>query len=220
MSQELLQEIEGLRANVIKYTRKAFRMLPRLDRPRILDIGCGSGAPTIELAKMSDGEITGIDIDPSSLDELNRKIQEEGLSNRVKAVKLSLFEMDFPDETFDIVWSEGSIPAIGFERGLKEWRRLLKPNGFLVIHDQIRNTSELSRIPSHGYKLVKHFSLPEDAWWTEFYRPLEKRIGDLRKKCENDPEALKLLKKFQNEINMVKENPREFASAFYIIQKL
>ena len=219
MCQELLQEIDGLRANFVKYTRKAFRMLPSLDRPRILDIGCGSGVPTIELAKMSDGEIIGIDIDQSSLDELRRKIEEEGFSNRLKAVKLSLFDMNFPDESFDIIWSEGSIPAIGFERGLKDWHRLLKPNGFLVIHEEVRNTSELSRVPSHGYKLVEYFSLPEDAWWTEFYRPLEKRIDDLRKKCENDPEALKLLKKFQNEIDMVKENPRKFASAFYIIQK-
>ena len=63
MSQELLQEIEELRANFIRYTKKAFRMLPKLDRPRILDIGCGSGAPTIELARLSDGEIIGIDID-------------------------------------------------------------------------------------------------------------------------------------------------------------
>ena len=219
MSQELLQEIEELRAKFIRYTRKAFRMLPKLDRPRILDIGCGSGAPTIELARLSDGEIIGIDIDQSSLDELNRKIEEEGFSSRVKAVKLSLFDIDFPDGSFDIIWSEGSITVIGFERGLKSWRRLLKPNGFLVIHEEVRNTSELSRIPSHGYKLVEYFSLPEDAWWTEFYRPLEKRIGDLHKRCENDPEALKLLKKFQNEIDMVKENPRKFTSAFYIIQK-
>jgi len=220
MSQELLQEVEELRANFITYTRKAFRMLPKLDRPRILDIGCGSGAPTIELARLSDGEIIGIDIDQSSLDELNRKVEEEGFPNRVKAEKLSLFDIDFPDESFDIIWSEGSITVIGFERGLKSWHRLLRPNGFMVIHDEVRNMSDrLSRIPSLGYRLVGYFSLPEHAWWTEFYRPLEKRLDDLRKKCGNDPEALKSLKKFQNEIDMVKSNPQMFASAFCIIQK-
>jgi len=220
MSQELLEEVEELRANFIRYTRKAFRMLPKLDRPRILDIGCGSGAPTIELARLSDGEIIGIDIDQSSLDELNRKVEEEGFPNRVKAEKLSLFEIDFPDESFDIIWSEGSITVIGFERGLKSWHRLLKPKGFLVIHDEVRNMSDRhSRIPSLGYRLVGYFSLPEDAWWTEFYRPLEKGLANLRKKCGNDAEALKSLKKFQNEIDMVKSNPQMFASAFYIIQK-
>ena len=93
----VLEEIELVRAGFLKYTHKAFLRLPRLEKPRILDIGCGSGVPTIELAKLSGGEVTGIDIDQSCIDEFNRKIKEENLSNRVKAIKLSIFEMKFPD---------------------------------------------------------------------------------------------------------------------------
>jgi ubiquinone/menaquinone biosynthesis C-methylase UbiE len=218
-SKDLFQEIDQLRANFIKYTRKAFRMLPRIESPRILDIGCGSGVTTIELAELSNGKVIGIDIDQFSLDLLNRKIMELGLSNKVKAVNLSLFEIDFPDESFNIIWSEGSIGVIGFERGLKEWRRLLKHNGFLVIHDEISISNKLSWITSWGYRLENYFSLPLDVWWEEFYRPLNKRINELRQKYKNDSEA-KLLKKFQNEIDMVKDNPQKFNSAFYIMQKL
>ena len=204
-----------------KYTRKAFQMLPKLERPRILDIGCGSGLPTIELAKLSDGEIIGIDINQSLLDKLNKKIEEEGFSSRVKTVKCSLFEIDFPDESFDIIWAEGSIWIIGFEKGLKEWRRLLKTNGFLVVHDEIKTVSnKLKKITSCGYKLVNYFSLPEDAHWTEYYRPLEIRIKELYTKYKNNSEALKILKKHQNEIDTVKRNPKEHSSAFYIMQKL
>ena len=196
-------------------------MLPRLEKPRILDIGCGSGVPTIELAKLSNGEIIAIDINQSLLDKLNRKIEEEGFSNRVKTMKCSLFEIDFPDESFDIIWAEGSISIIGFEKGLKEWNRLLRTNGFLVVHDEIRNMSDkLEKIHSCGYKLVNYFSLPEDAWWTEYYRPLEIRIKELRKKYNNDPEAPKMLEKYQNEIDMVKNNPKDYGSAFYVMQKL
>ena len=65
-----------LRQRLLKYTRKAFFLLPDLDRPRILDIGCGSGVPTIELARLTDGEIIGLDIDASLLDKLDQKIQE------------------------------------------------------------------------------------------------------------------------------------------------
>ena len=86
MSKELLKEIDQLRANFLKYTRKAYRMLPRLEKPQILDIGCGSGLPTIELAKLSGGEIIGIDIDQSSLDELNLKIKEKGLQDVILVV--------------------------------------------------------------------------------------------------------------------------------------
>ena len=223
MSKDLLFEIDQdhFRENFNKYTRKAFQLLPELEKPRILDIGCGSGVATIELAKLSVGEIIGIDIDQSLLDKLNRKIEEKGFSNRMKTLKCSLFEMVFPDENFDIIWSEGSIYIIGFEKGLKEWSRLLKTNGFLVVHDEKTNISnKLKKIPSCGYKLINYFSLPEDAWWTEYYNPLEIRIKELRKKYDNDPEALKIFKKYQNEIDMVKKNPKDYGSIFYTMQKL
>ena len=86
----VLEEIEQARAIFLKYTRKAFFKLSRQKKPRILDIGCGSGIPTIELAKLSNGEVTGIDIDQSSLDELKRKISEEALSNRVEGINLDV----------------------------------------------------------------------------------------------------------------------------------
>lgn len=196
-------------------------MLPELEKPRILDIGCGSGVPTIELAKLSNGKIIGIDIDQLLLDQLNRKIEENGFSNRIKTIKCSLFEIDFPDESFDIIWAEGSIHIIGFEKGLREWSRLLKTNGYLVVHDEVKNISDkLKKIPHYGYKLINYFTLPEDAWWIDYYRPLEIRIKKLRIKYKNDPEALKAFKKHQNEIEMVIKNPKDFGSEYYIIQKL
>jgi len=222
MFKDLLSEIDKdhFRGRLNKYTRQAYQMLPRLKKPHILDIGCGSGVPTIELAKLSDGEIIGIDINQSLLDKLDRKIEEEGFSGRVKTRKCSLFEIDFPDESFDIIWAEGSIWVIGFEKALKEWRRLLKPNGFLVVHDEIKTVSnKLVKVPSCGYKLIHHFLLPEDAHWTEYYRPLEIRIKELHMKYKDNSEALGILKKHQNEIDMVKRNPKEHSSAFFIMQK-
>jgi len=223
VSKDLLLEVneDHFRERFNKYTRKAFQMLPELKKPRILDIGCGSGVPTIELAKLSNGEIIGIDVDQSLLEKLKTKIEEEGFSNRVKTMKCSLFEIDLPDESCDIIWAEGSISVIGFEEGLKEWNRLLKTNGFLVVHHEIRNISNrLKKIPRFGYRLVNCFLLPENAWWTEYYSPLEARIKELRMKHNNDPEALKILEKYQDEIDTVKKNPKKYGSAFYIMQKL
>ena len=221
MRMVVLEEVEQVRAGFLKYTREAFLKLPRLENPRILDVGCGSGVPTVELAKLSGGEVTGIDIDQSCIDDFNRKIREEHLSDRVEAFNISLAEMKFPDETFDIVWSEGVVGNIGFETSLKEWRRLLKRDGYLVIHYQVSRVADvLPRIPQLGYSLAGTMPLPEDAWWTEFYKPIEEKMETLLHRYRDNLDALKLLKQYKTEMEMVKKNPRNFSCAFYIMKKL
>jgi len=222
MSRETLLEVEKdlVRERLNKYTRRAFQMLPELDQPRILDIGCGSGVPTMELARLSDGQIIGLDIDPCLLDQLAKKIEEAGLSDRVKTLKCSMFELDFPDESFDLIWAEGSIARVGFERGLKEWRRFLKPKGFLVVHDEITNiTQKLAQVPGCGYELLGHFTLSEDIWWTEYYGPLEKRIREMRIEYADEPQALLELDQEQREIELFKASPRQYSSVFFVMQK-
>ena len=146
---------DRIRKRLLKYTRKAFRMLPQMDKPRILDIGCGCGIPTLELAKLSHGEIVATDIDQPALDRLNRRKEETGLAERVQTVHCSMFDMEFPPRNFDIIWSEGSIYAIGFEKGIREWKRFLKPAGFMVVHDEQGNVEgKLHQIPDCGYELL------------------------------------------------------------------
>src|SRR4030065_309490 len=118
-----------VRARLCKYTKKAFKLLPKLDSPSILDIGGGSGVSTIELAKLCDGRIVALDIDEHALNRLDAKIKKAGLSHRMKTLKRSMVDMDFPAGSFDIIWSEGSIYVVGFEKGLRDWARFLKPNG-------------------------------------------------------------------------------------------
>ena len=208
------------RKKFIKYTRKAFQVLPELDNPRILDIGCGTGAPTMELAQLCSGHILAVDIDQLSLDILAQKIEKAGLQNRVRTVKCSLFELDFPDEAFDIIWAEGSIHIIGFERGLKEWRQFLNPKGFLVVHDESENIAEKrAQILRSGYDLIEHFVLPGDMWWKVYFDPLEKYINEIRKEYSTDPAVLSVCDTEQREIDMVKKNPRQYGSAFFVMQK-
>jgi len=222
MTEETILETDKdlLREGLIEYTRKAFHMLPKLDKPCILDVGCGSGIPTMELARLSNGQIIGLDINQPLLGRLARKIKKAKLSDRVKTVKCSMYDMDFPDESFDIIWAEGSISVIGFTRGLTEWRRFLKPSGFLIVHDDIVNiTKKLEQISSCGYDLLEYFILGEDTWWIEYYAPLEKRINEIRTKHTDDPEVLAALDKDQQEIDTFKKNPRRYGSVFFIMRK-
>jgi ubiquinone/menaquinone biosynthesis C-methylase UbiE len=224
-----------------EYTRRAYEMLPRLREPRILDVGCGSGAPTLELARVSGGRVTGLDVHRPYLDELERRAEKAGLADRITVVEGSMLSMDFPDESFDLVWSEGSIFIIGFDRGLEGWRRLIRPGGFLAVHDvawlrpdppaELRGfwttgypgmrdiPANLAAIPPRGYEVLGHFALPEDAWWIEYYGPLEERLPQLREKYAGDAEAMALLDESQREIEILRKYPGWYGSVFFLLKK-
>ncbi len=224
-----------------RYPRRAFEMLPPMGNPRILDIGCGPGGQTLALSRLSGGEITAIDTHEPYLDRLREKIDAADVGGRVRALNLSMFEMEFDEESFDLIWSEGAIYIIGFERGLREWKRLIRPGGFLVVHDvawirpdppeeivkfwaegypAIRTAEEnIRRIDDGGYRLLGHFTLPEDAWWVEYYEPLEKRVARLREKYRGDADALEILESERVEIDMYKKYKAWYGSVFFVMQR-
>ena len=211
---------DRFRAKLLPYTRKAYGLLPQLDAPDILDVGCGSGVVTLELARLSNGRVIGVDIDKAAVEKLIRKIEAAGLRDRVKAVNRSMQEMGFADGVFDVVWTEGAIHVIGFGEGLRKWRSLIKPDGFFVIHDKIAGMQENERsISACGYTLIDRFIVPKEAWWDDYYRPLENMIEGLRPKYQNDAAALVFLDKEQAEVEDFKNNPAHHGSVFFVMQK-
>ncbi|MGC9325724.1 MAG: SAM-dependent methyltransferase, partial [Desulfomonilia bacterium] len=188
-----------------------------------------------------DGEVTAVDIDLGSLEELQRKADQEGLSDRIRIRLSTLTDLEFPEGYFDIIWSEGSIFVIGFEQGLVQWKPFLKQEGFLVIHEmvwlkpeppeEIRTYWEniypgicdidscLHTIKTSGYRLIGHFHLPEDLWWREYYEPLQMHIYELRQKYAENTAILKMLDKEQHEIDLYRKYRSWYGSAFFVIQK-
>lgn len=224
-----------------EYTQKAFDMIPKLNQPLILDVGCGPGLQTIKLAKLSDGKIIAIDIHQPYLDQLKQSAKMENLSDRIEILNKSMFNMDFPKEYFDLIWAEGSIFIIGFEKGLVEWKKYAKKDSYLAIHEMtwlkddppkeisdywqqvypaittIENNLEI--IKKCNYKLIGHFPLPEDAWWDLYYNPLEKRLNKLKIKYKNNPEALDMIKEEEKEIDIFRKYNEWYGSVFYVMQK-
>ena len=195
-------------------------MLPKMDKPRILDVGCGSGVPTLELARLSHGEVIGIDIDQNALDKLASRIPDSGFSDWVKALNCSFINMDFPDDSFDIIWSEGSIYAIGFEKGLREWKRFLRPGGFMVIHDEQGNVSEkLEQISKCGYELLGYFLLSKETWWIEYFAHLQKLITEAQTTCSNNLKVLEDIQEAQEELDMFTKNPERNSSVFFVMKR-
>jgi ubiquinone/menaquinone biosynthesis C-methylase UbiE len=211
---------DHIRKNLNKYTRKSYKLIPEIKNPNILDIGCGTGVPTIELAQISGGGVTGVDNDSLSLEILQNKINTLELNNQVRFIKDSINTMDFPEKSFDIIWAEGSVFVMGFENSIKEWYRFLKPQGFLVIHDDVKEKNKkLELVKKYGYKLIAELDLSNQIWEEEYFIPLEQLINEFKEKYPDDLELSGELNKDQMEIDQARLNPQRVSSFIVILQK-
>lgn len=202
----------------------------------ILDIGCGVGSSTILLANyFENSEIEAIDLFKHYLDVLNEKIAENNLEDRVFSYCMDMKDPDFANEEFDIVFAESSIEVIGFRKGLKEWKRLLKPEGYMIVSDisWIKKPSaksvkfwkniysevdsienKMAQIRNEGYEFIDYVIVPKEDW-KEFHKKLEKNLDSLR----NDKSAKEFVNVLKKQITFFRENSDEYSYVFYIMKK-
>jgi ubiquinone/menaquinone biosynthesis C-methylase UbiE len=222
-------------------TKKAYLMLDDLpEKPRILDIGCGPGMQTIMLAKLSKGRIDAVDNHQPFLEHLEKKAEEEGVGDKITVVNGDMVALDYEDERFDLIWSEGAIFIIGFEKGIREWRSLLTGKGYLVVSElswlkanppeEVRKffvegypgiktiNENLETIKKAGYRIINHFGLPEKSWWANYYKPIEAKIPSMKLKYKDDKEALAFLAVEELEIAMFRRYSDYYGYVFYVMQ--
>lgn len=160
---------------------------------QIADIGCGTGGQTMVLARHVPGFITGIDLFSDFVDLFNRKAESLKLKDRVKGITGSMDSLPFQEDELDLIWSEGAIYNIGFERGVNEWRKYLKTGGYMAVSEASWFTAErpveiaefwqnaypeidtipnkVAQLQKAGYIPVATFILPENCWTDHFYAP-------------------------------------------------
>lgn len=224
-------------------TVKALSFVSNLpENGKILDIACGPGMQTMDLADNTSADIEAIDTHQPFLEVLEEKITTAGLKHRVHTRNHSMFNLDYEEESFDLIWSEGAIYIIGFEKGIKDWKRFLKPGGHLVVSEVSWLQKEISKEPQafwgknypdidhisknikkiehSGFTPVAHFVLPEEAWWKYYYNPLIKRVEDLRIKHQGDAEWERILEEELEEIELFKNYASEYGYVFYIMKKI
>ena len=213
----------------------------RSGKLRILDIGCGNGAQTIPLARHTRGTILAVDNHQPYLDELQRRAEAEGVSDRVRPCLGDMRDLELNQEAFDIIWSEGALYVMGFREGLAACRRLLAPRGALAATelswlkpdppDACRTffadeypvmadvETNLATIKTCEYDVLGHFALPESAWWNGYYHPLEERLRSIWKKYATDPEKLEVVESVQVEIEWYRECSGYYGYVFYLMQR-
>jgi SAM-dependent methyltransferase len=224
-----------------EYTRRAWECLTGLPRkPHILDIGCGAGMQTLELARLSRGQVTALDNYPPFLDTLAANARATGLEKHIRIINGSMFDLPFAKGAFDVIWSEGAIFIIGFEKGLTEWKSFLKPDGFLVVSEmawitpdrpeEVRaymekvdpamkdDTGIRTVIRQAGYRVLGSFILPEGVWLDSFYKPYQARLDVLKQKYDGDEDTLAVLGECQQEIDIYHKYSRCYSYIYYVMQ--
>jgi ubiquinone/menaquinone biosynthesis C-methylase UbiE len=222
-------------------TRQAFHVIPKLNHPLILDIGCGPGVQTLELAKISGGKIVALDNHQAFLDTLRHSADNAGLADRIIPTNRSMLEMDFDDNTFDIIWSEGALYFMGFQNGLRRCRELLKNPGYLAVTELVYLSPDppaplaqyleseypdikdvpanIEIIQAEEFQLLSHFTLPKSAWLNSYYGPMEQQLARLTKKYQHNDIALKQFNAMSTEIDFYKQYSDYYGYEFFIMQK-
>ncbi len=221
------------------FTRRMLKKLPPLPAsPRVADLGCGSGAAALVLAEELQAPVTAVDLAASFLAELNRKAAERGLGHLIHTVEADMGALDWPAESLDLLWSEGAAYQLTFAGALKTWRPLLPVGGLAVISEltlfveplpeEVRkfwsagyptagsDAENARRAVSAGYNVLGVERLPEDAWWENYYGPLERRVEALRPAAS--PTMLSVIAETESEIDLFRRYGESYGYSFYLLR--
>jgi SAM-dependent methyltransferase len=239
---ELFSNLPRQGPGTAESTRKALELIPPLSPgSRLLDLGCGTGAQTMVLADATPARIVAIDSHAPFIKELSANVTAQGLNDRVEARVADMAHLDLPDQPFDVIWAEGSIYLVGFDRGLQEWRRFLKEGGHIAAtevcwlrpgvpqecrdywaeqYPAVRDVSEnLLAIERAGYRVTGHFPLPPEAWWDYYYVPLQRNLETFSARHAGDAYADEIISATQTEMGMYQKYSDFYGYVFFVMRR-
>lgn len=224
-------------------TNRALDFIGDIDSDsHIADIGCGTGGQTMSLAQRVPGKITGIDLFPRFIELFNANARRFGLNDRVTGCVGSMDNLPFDPGGIDLMWSEGAIYNIGFERGLREWRPYIKNRGYIAVSEVSWFTdkrpaeiedfwmdaypeidtipAKLTQVQTAGYIPVACFILPESCWIDNFYAPQANAQKTFLEKYPNDASAIGFIENQRHEQRLYEKYKEFYGYVFYVGKKL
>ncbi|KZP34148.1 UbiE family methyltransferase [Athelia psychrophila] len=143
MSQETATYTSGHHESVLRShiwrtaANSAAYLLPHLQpHMKILDVGCGPGTITADLAALvPQGHVTGLEYEPGVLDQARAHAAARGLAN-IDFAQGDVNALRYPDGTFDVVHAHQVLQHVGDPvRALREMRRVAKNGGIVAVRE-------------------------------------------------------------------------------------
>jgi len=224
-------------------TVKALSFLDDLKKiDRVADLACGTGGQTMVLAQHIRGKITGVDICADFINVFINNAKKLGLQERVNGIVGSMENLSFPQEEFDLIWSEGAIDNIGFAKGLNYWHGFLKKNGYMAVTCPSWFTDErpaeiekfwgdavnglgtignnISTMQKAGYSFIASFALPEKCWTDNYFIPREAAEKALLKKYIDNKTVEAFIEDDKYEVELYSKYKQYYGYVFYIGKKV
>ena len=215
MNKDYFKIKDECRQGLLTYLKKAFSFIPKEGDYRMLDIGCGTGVPTLFMAEHFSGDTTALDTDKPALDFFRTKLIRSNLKNTISIQEISFFDFMVEKNGFDIILAEGLLNVIGFEKGFAKALEFLKPGGYFIIHDEFKNhQSKVDFIAQQNCTLIDSLYLDDTIWWKCYYEKLANQIDQVA-----TPKMLHYFKRDIAEIEYFKSNADAFRSVYYVVNR-
>lgn len=218
-------------------SRQILNSLPALPpQPRIADLGCGSGASALLLARQYQVPVKAVEISSIFIEEVKSRAQQMGLEPLIIPIQADMANLPWPTRTIDLLWSEGAAYNLGFERALKTWRSLLTGSGVAVVSELSWFTSDapaaakafwqsaypamgseaenIARAARSGFRVVSTHRLSSEAWWTSYYGPLRERMQQI----EIAPVVQSVMDEMEAEMGLFEQFSDCYGYTFYVLQ--
>lgn len=209
--------------------------------PAVLDLGCGAGGQTLLLAELIPaGSLTAIDSHSPNIERLQQTVNERALAHRILPLVGDIGRPCLAPAGFELIWSEGALYNVGIANALRLYDEILRPGGTFAFTEAVwlerdppaeaqasfadypgmgRVPDVLATIEASSFSLVGHFLLPDEAWWDDFYTPMEQRLEELRGIYIADAEALSALEQIAQEPEMHRRCSSSYGYEFFVVRK-
>jgi SAM-dependent methyltransferase len=206
--------------------------------PRIADLGCGTGAVSVWLAAHFQSKVKAVDLCPPFVDALRQRCKQIPHGHLIEPLAADMGQLDWPEKSLDLIWSEGAAYNLGFENALRLWRPLLSDQGLAVVSEMswfvepsqaapAARAYWLQAYPSmateaenrlhaqrHGWRVLDTRRLPAPMWWDSYYTPLLEKMA----RTPAEGAMAQVLQDTQQEIDLVQRHSGDYGYTFYLLQ--